>query len=364
MIVKDEVGTLPGLFASCRGVIDCWVICDTGSSDGTQELIRRELAGIPGELHERPWVDFGTNRTESLRFARGAADYLLILDADTTIEVAPGTLDGLTDDAYMLRHEEGGTVYFTKRLVRGDLEWRYVGAVHEYITSEDERTTGRLDGLTIASRSVGALRTGRFERDARLLEAGLELDPGDARARFYLAQTYRDLAFQRGDERMLERAAEEYQRRADMPGWIEETYVARYQAGVLLARLGRWPEAAETFTQAWELRPERLEAAHALAAGLRERRRYRTAHRLTTLAADLEPLPVPGDVLFVEPWIYEWGMLFEYSVTAYWVGEHERSVAACRRLLERRRLPDEYRRLTEGNLEHALRERDRLAQGE
>ena len=64
MIVRDEVDVLGRCFDSCRELIDHWVICDTGSTDGTQDLIRRELAGIPGELHEHDWVDFGHNRSE------------------------------------------------------------------------------------------------------------------------------------------------------------------------------------------------------------------------------------------------------------------------------------------------------------
>jgi len=45
MIVKNEVDVLGACFASCRDLIDHWVICDTGSTDGTQELIRREREG-------------------------------------------------------------------------------------------------------------------------------------------------------------------------------------------------------------------------------------------------------------------------------------------------------------------------------
>jgi hypothetical protein len=41
MIVKNEVATLPRLFESCRELVAYWVICDTGSTDGTQELIRQ-----------------------------------------------------------------------------------------------------------------------------------------------------------------------------------------------------------------------------------------------------------------------------------------------------------------------------------
>jgi len=48
MIVKDEADVLERCFDSCRGLIDRWVICDTGSTDGTQDLIRRALAPTRG----------------------------------------------------------------------------------------------------------------------------------------------------------------------------------------------------------------------------------------------------------------------------------------------------------------------------
>lgn len=85
MIVKDEAKVIERCLASVRGLVDTWVISDTGSTDGTQELIRRALAGVPGELHQDPWVDFGHNRTRNIRRARGRADYLLLIDADMVV---------------------------------------------------------------------------------------------------------------------------------------------------------------------------------------------------------------------------------------------------------------------------------------
>lgn len=360
MIVRDEVEVLKRCLDSCRGAIDQWVICDTGSTDGTQELIRRELAGVPGELFEHKWVDFGHNRSELMRLAHHKGDYLLLLDADWTVEIKPGTLDELEADAYLIRHA-GAVEFHNKRLVSGRLEWRYIGATHEYITSEAERTCERLEGVTIHVRSVGGSRTGRWQRDAELLEAQLARDPADARAVFYLAQTYRDIGYADEDLAKLELAREHYRRRAEMHGWAEERYVARHQAGVLSARLGEWPEALDAFLTAWAERPTRLEAVHDLAIGLRERGLYRAAHQFTRLAADLRPLPVPDDILFVAPWIYEWGMLFEYSITAYWCGEPGASILACKRLLAIESLSEPHRRQTRANLRHALGERVRQA---
>lgn len=41
-----------------RPIIDHWTIADTGSTVGTQDLVRELLGDIPGDLHERPWRDF------------------------------------------------------------------------------------------------------------------------------------------------------------------------------------------------------------------------------------------------------------------------------------------------------------------
>ena len=109
MIVKNESKVIERCLASVRDLVDTWVISDTGSTDGTQQLIRSALDGIPGELHEEPWVNFGHNRTLNIRHARGKADYLLLLDADHVIR-QDGPLPRLTADSYMLRHEGASRV--------------------------------------------------------------------------------------------------------------------------------------------------------------------------------------------------------------------------------------------------------------
>src|SRR6187399_76861 len=74
MIVKDETAVIERCLRSVRPFIDCWSIVDTGSTDGTQRLLASALAELPGKLHERPWKDFGHNRTEALELARVWAD--------------------------------------------------------------------------------------------------------------------------------------------------------------------------------------------------------------------------------------------------------------------------------------------------
>jgi glycosyltransferase involved in cell wall biosynthesis len=70
MIVKDEAAVIERCLATIRPHIDHWTIVDSGSTDGTQKIIRAILDDLPGDLHERPWYDFGTNRTEALELDR------------------------------------------------------------------------------------------------------------------------------------------------------------------------------------------------------------------------------------------------------------------------------------------------------
>ncbi|MFG2334643.1 glycosyltransferase [Streptomyces sp. NPDC048604] len=348
MIVKNEARVIERCLASVRDLVDTWVISDTGSTDGTQRLIREALAGIPGQLYEEPWTNFGHNRTLNIRHARGRADYLLLLDADHVIR-HEGPLPPLTADAYLLRHE-GALEYRIKRLVSGDIAWRYEGVTHEYLTADGSRgrqhTSEHLDALVIEDFHDGGSRHDKFERDARLLTAELARDPADTRTVFYLAQTMRDLG--RTDE-----AVELYERRAAMGGWAEEVFYALLQAGILTADAGDWPAATELLTRAWEARPQRLEACYELASRLRKMKRHHLAHAIVSAVVDRGR---PDDILFVQPWVYRWGLLFEYSITAYWVGDFAASLTACDRLLALPDLPEAYRRQTRTNREFAVRQ--------
>src|SRR5580692_5161489 len=101
MIVKNEASVTRRCLDSVRPFVSSWAIVDTGSTDGTQDVIRAHLRDLPGELFERPWRDFGTNRSEAIELARARADYLIIIDADEVLEAAPAfELPDLTLDAY------------------------------------------------------------------------------------------------------------------------------------------------------------------------------------------------------------------------------------------------------------------------
>jgi glycosyltransferase involved in cell wall biosynthesis len=344
MIVKNEAHVLARCLASLKPLIDAWVIVDTGSTDGTQDVARAALAGVPGEVHERPWVDFAHNRNEALALARAKADYLLVMDADDLLEVPIGyRLPALTADAYRVRIEYQGTTYHRIQLFRANIDYRYVGVLHEVLISDGPRTEETLVGLVCRITTAGARSRNphKFKEDAAVLEAALQKEPDNARYAFYLGQSYRD-----AEE--LERARAAYERRAKMPGFEEETWYAMLEVSKLSVRLGRSDdEIVGAYLRAFERRPTRAESMCYLAMALRERGRPAAAYPFARAAADT---PYPSDILFVDESVYAWRALDELVVAAYWSGRYREGALAAERLLASGKLPPAHRARVEKNL--------------
>jgi hypothetical protein len=64
-------------------------------------------------------------------------------------------------------------------------------------------------------------------------------------------------------------------------------------------------------------------------------------------------IPAPAGGLFLEAWIYEWGMLDELAMNAYWVGNYRESFDACQSLLANPRLPADQRGRVQANAGYA-----------
>lgn len=340
MIVRNEAAVIARCIESARPWIDTWVICDTGSTDDTTERLRERLADLPGQLHERAWRNFGHNRSELLQLARSHGDYLLLLDADMTLDGDPAILNDIGDaDAYLVR-VTGEPEYWMPYLVRSTLPWRYEGVTHEYLTVDRPYRQERLPGLAVIHLADGGSRGDKFERDLALLSRQVRERPDDARAVFYLAQTYRDIG-------QIDEAVRWYERRAAMGGWAEEVFYSLYQQGDLLARRS-WAEAVPVLLAAYNHRPSRAEPLYALAAGYRERGAYASAHLFASRGL---AIGVPDDLLFVSRWIYDWGLVFEYSVAAYWVGDIRAAYEATQALAVRNDVPEPWRSHVKKNLE-------------
>ena len=231
MIVKNEspiiINTLTNL---CEKVdFDYWVICDTGSTDDTKELIQTffDNKKIKGELIINKWVDFGHNRSLALAAAFKKTDYLLIFDADDHINgnlVFPENI--FEFDTYYLQF--GETTAFRRPVLLNNRKiYKYFGVLHEYIIGMENQTSGHVKGnYFIHSGKFGNRSNdpGKYLKDALLLENAYEValkksDDIHMRYSFYCANSYRD-------SNIPEKAIKWYKNTLTLNNWNQEKYVS------------------------------------------------------------------------------------------------------------------------------------------
>ena len=331
MIVKNEAAIIDRCLAALAPHIDCYVICDTGSTDDTVERIRRFVddRGIPGVVASTTFRNFEQARNEALHAARAstlAFDYILLCDADMELQVARADFrEGLHDAVYsIVQRTADGLEYPNIRLLRRGLEADYKGVTHEYL---DVGAHARpvVDGVWFLDHASGANRVGKFERDIALLAEGLQREPDNARYVFYTANSHYDL----GD---FEAAMSWYARREGMNGWPEEVFYSSYRIGLCLLRLERHAEATARLLDTYDRFPHRAEPLHALALHHQRDSRHRLVH---LLAAEGRRIALPRDALFVETEVYTWRLADLFAVSLYWLGRYDEAAALDRDLLER-----------------------------
>ena len=191
MIVKNEAHCIARCLKSITHLIDYYVIVDTGSNYATAYVISETMAeaGIRGEIHHRPWVNFGFNRTEALQIAEGRADYLLVIDADDEFQ---GTIDkqALVLDAYSVMVYEASGILENARRIAGSSHFKYVGVMHEFLDCSRSFEGKFLSTLKYIRHQDGA-RWGdgseetmkrKHTKDALILERPLRSEPVKPRA--------------------------------------------------------------------------------------------------------------------------------------------------------------------------------------
>jgi hypothetical protein len=343
MIVKNEAPVIERCLASVKPWIDRWAIVDTGSTDGTQSLVRRALGGIDGELYERPWRDFSHNRNEALELGRRQADYLLFIDADETLALPPGfRWPSLAADGYLFDCEYAQLRYRRNALVATRLPWRWHGVLHEYLDCEHPHVWQALSGprILVGHDGARARDPDTYLRDVEVLERALAAEPSNARYVFYLAQSLRD-AGQPAPSR------ERYLQRAAMGGWEEERWCAQFRAAQLAELLGLPAQTVrEGYLQAYQARPSRAEPLYELARFHRECGQFALAHLFAKAAAAIAQ---PSEGLFIDASVYAWRILDELAVSSYYVGLLDEGRRALQQLLAQGRFPEPERARIEGN---------------
>ncbi len=329
MIVKNERTTIKRCLQSVLPLIDYWVIVDTGSTDGTQEIIKEFMKEIPGHLYERPWINFGYNRNEALALAKNKADYILFMDADDTLSLKGDFKKPI------LTHDFYSTVVIQKnilptllpRLVKSNSSWKWYGTVFERLLTEKPSEGCILNNVTYICGQDGV----RFNdsntnlNDITLLKEAIKEDPKNPRNFFFLGKVYMAIG-------NLAEALAVFNKRIEMLGNEEEIYLSKLSIAQIQGLLKKdTKEITTSFFKAHLERPHRAESLYYLIEKLQENGEYEKGFQIA--AYGLKTVKNSNGELYVDKFISEFGILMQYTICACKTGRYLESLHGCKQLL-------------------------------
>ena len=246
-------------------IIDRWTVLDTGSTDGTQDVVRRVLGGKKGQLFEEPFLNFRDSRNRCLELAGSACKYTLMLDDTYAVR---GDLRAFLTlirsdqfaNSYSLMVLSDDMEYYSNRVLKTADKLRYVYTIHEVIQAEHNVTiVVPKDQATVFDYRADYMEQRTMARkryDLDCLFDMLKEDPDNPRHLYYLGQTYNILE-------EWDNAAKYFELRATSPtvGFEQEAVDSYFELARLYNfKLGKpWDLCEETYKKAYDLDPSRPE---------------------------------------------------------------------------------------------------------
>lgn len=327
MIVKNESKIITRLFDSVVSIIDCYCICDTGSTDNTIEIIEKYFLdkNIPGKIVIKPFVNFAYNRSFSLTEAKGMSDYVLLLDADMILKINNFKKDILGSyDSYSIIQGNNNLKYPNKRIVRNNGLFKYVGVTHEYIDCVINHNTCSIDEIDLHIYDIGdgGAKSDKYERDIRLLTKGIEEEPENIeRYTFYLANSYKDY-------NNPEKAIEYYKKVLTLNNWIQEKYMSCLNIYRQYEKLNKKKEGIYYLIESYKYDKQRVECIYNLIV-------YYCVNELPEMAMSFYNLIRESfennyinfnSKLFIEPMIYDFYLPYYMIIIADRIKDRETGI--------------------------------------
>lgn len=319
IMAKNEAHNIVRCIESCRPYIHRVEIMDSGSTDGTQQLATDYLTnqGIPFEIYnnndwtDHGWKGGGEKRTQLLAHAMHKCDYTLIMDADQTLSIrGEDPFHDLDADAYRLHKVQGQLEWDIEALFKSDLDWTYVGILHEYAQCD---YPGKIIKTIHTALITEPVKDGRdakhyydhaLKLEAELLKCSVS-DNLKRRYVFYIAQSWRDAL-------NSERALAAYRERVRIGGWCEEVWYSLFQIAAITESLTDW-------LAAWSYRPQRIETGYWFMRRLHEAGNNLAAIQIGDITAQLQPC---SETLFMDKQIHEWFENLHKLIIQQWHENH------------------------------------------
>lgn len=379
MIVKNEAHIIEETLNNMLPYICYYVINDTGSTDGTPNVItnffkKHNIDGVilhhefrtckcHGSKYKKySFFHFGWNRSYALAACKGRTefDYIWVIDADDIIVGDFKYPEPMTADYYNIIIGNDFT-YERGQIFKNGLDWKYKDALHEYIscdvgleTLHNETITGNyyLDSRRLGARSQDK---DKYLRDALVFEELIKNKPDKPQPRrmFYMAQSYFDYG-KMYDHYYLRKGIETYQKRIDMGVYFwEEHYYSYYKVAEGLQTLGEdWKTVVEpAYILAHTMYNMRSEPLYEIGKYYMNNKKFKKASKYFEKCINI-PYPTQCK-LFIQKSIYDYDAAFQYSLSAFYSDEFITSYLLCKKLLNTQ-LPLGIKTLNEQNIKFSI----------
>jgi tetratricopeptide (TPR) repeat protein len=319
MIVKNESKIITRLFDSVVNIIDCYCICDTGSTDNTIELIKSyfENKKIQGKVVSEPFKNFCYNRNFALKSCVGISDYVLLMDADMILEIKDFNKDMLSKaSSFSILQGNDSFYYQNMRIVKNNGLYKYVGVTHEYIDTPPDNFVINFEKQQLFIRDLGdgGSKHDKFERDIRLLLDGIKEEPNNVRYYFYLANSYHDCG-------RFGEAINLYKKRIELGGWREEVWYSYYRIGLCYKNMGKMEDAIFYWLEGYDYYQERLEGLYEIIRHYRIISKHKLCNMIYQEARKILDQNHKRDgYLFLHDDVYTSKLYYEFTIIACYVG--------------------------------------------
>ena len=358
-IVKDEAHCILGMLEAALQISDAIVIADTGSTDGTQQIIKNfgEKHGIPTYVFERPFDDFEKSRNFGMQKARDVVNELgwnpndcwtWWCDADEKIIVdSKFNKNQFNKDLFMINTYIGAMKYTRNTFARVSKPFRFYGPVHEFIVCDEENiTSGLAEGVHVDVKMIGKSWQGDISKKyldhAHKLEAYIAADRKDPRWIFYTAQSYHDSASMKDNrdenEERLRRSMKYYRERVKRTdGYPEEIYYSQYRVGAIMRILEEpWNLTHMELLKAYSMDPLRGESIKVIIDYYLHIGDWNMAYLYSKFAKVNfhGKNPYPNRLLFVDEAIYVWKFAEVHAAVCYYAGKMQEAKETFKEILE------------------------------
>lgn len=344
-ICKDESPVIEKMLESAKDIVDLIVVNDTGSTDGTQQIIKNfgEKYGIPTYVFERPFDDFENSRNHAMQKLRDVVKELnwnpeqvhgFWFDCDETLVIdSKFNKAQFTKDLYMINTYIGQMKYTRNTFFKVSKPFRWYGPVHEFIVCDEQNiTSGLAENIHVDVKMTGNSWMGdiaeKYASHSYKLEAYINKNRQDPRWIFYTAQSWHDAASikdnKEENEERLRRSMKYYRERVSRnDGYAEEIYYAQYRIGTIMRMLDEpWHLTHMELLKAYQIDPLRGESIKIIIDHYLQLGEWSMAYLYSKFAKTTfhGKNPYPTRLLFVDEATYVWKFAEAHAAASYYTG--------------------------------------------